>query len=330
MTPPRVTVLITTFNRSALLAKAVDSVLAQDYPPDLREILIVDDGSSDDTAAMVAQRYGDRVRYLYKPNGGMISAATFGFEHARGDIIAQLDSDDWWYPDKLSATVGRFDLADDVVAVFHDLDVYDEGVPGTRRTCWRSLDVVLTEAPCDGLETYLAGLPLPAWTSGSLWRRSALLQVLPFPEGLQGFNETYCVRNIVFYGRVCAIHRPLGGYLVHGGGDYSGGKSRRDIKQIERGIRDSQIMSQAFNQRCEQFGRTPSARRVMIQKLALAEARLARERIAGRGAAVRWILHDELALPGLARFQLACNVLLPSRLAVFIKNRVIGRFVALD
>ncbi len=330
MTTPRVTVLITTFNRAALLVRAVDSVLAQDYPPELREILIVDDGSTDDTAALVAQRYGDRVRYLHKPNGGINAACMLGFEQARGEIIAQLDSDDWWYPGKLSAIVPKFDLAEDVVAVFHDLDIHDVGDEVPHSTCWNSLNVVLTEAPCDALETYLAGYPLPAWTSGSAWRRSALMKVMPFPEGLWGFNDAYCVRNIAFHGRVCAIHRSLGGYLVHTTNDYAGGRARLDTARMERALRDSELMNEAFTRRCREFGRTPSARRVMIQQLALAERHIAREQARGTGAAVRWIVREGAGLPALARFQLACNVLLPRRLAVFIKNRLIGRFISLD
>lgn len=330
MNAPRVTVMITTFNRVGLLCKAVDSVLAQDYPEHLREILIVDDGSTDGTGAIVTERYGSRVRYMHKANGGINSAAFFGFEHARGEIIAQLDSDDWWYPDKLSVAVPRFDIAEDVVAVFHDLDIHEQGQKTPLKSCWNSLRVVLTEEPCDGLGPYLAGHPLPAWTSGSLWRKSALMKVMPFPDGLWGFNDAYCVRHIVFYGRVCAIHRSLGGYLVHGSNDYAGGRSRVDLAGMERGLRQARIMSESFIERCARFGRTPSPRRIMIQKLALADVHLQLQRMHGRGRAARWIARNELRLPKLAQIQLTCNLFLPQRLAVFIKNRIIGRFVALD
>jgi len=330
MNAPRVTVMITTFNRGPLLYKAVDSALAQDYPSHLREILIVDDGSTDDTEQMVTRRYGDQVRYLRKSNGGINSAASFGFEHARGEIIAQLDSDDWWYPDKLSTTVPKFDIAEDVVAVFHDLDIHHQGQETSRSSCWQSLRVELTEEPGDGLEPYLAGHPLPAWTSGSLWRKSALMKVMPFPEGLYGFNDSYCARHIVFFGRVCAIHRSLGGYLVHGTNDYAGGRALLDSARLERGLRETRIMSDAFNQRCSSFGRTPSARRIMIQKLALAGYHMPLQRMRGRRRAALWVARNELDLPRLAQVQLTCELFLPPRLAVFIKNRIIGRFLSLD
>ena len=89
-------------------------------------------------------------------------------------------------------------------------------------------------------------------------------------------------------------------------------------------------MSEAFNRRCEQFGRKPSARRLLVQKLALAEAHVTQKLLTGRGAALAWLARNDLRLPGHARLQLTLNLLLPARAAVFIKNRIIGRFVALD
>lgn len=211
MIRPRVSVVITTFNRCDLLCIAIDSVLAQYFPSDEREIIVVDDGSTDDTRRKVEEQYGDKVRYLYKKNGGINSAYALGFETATGDIVAQLDSDDYWYPEKLSRCVPLFDKWPDVVAVIHDLDIYKLNDSAPSGTSWQSLNVFLSESPCDGLASYLEGHPVPAVTSGSLWRRSALKKILPFPKGLWGFCDTYCARNIIFYGRVCAIKKSLGG-----------------------------------------------------------------------------------------------------------------------
>lgn len=98
-----VSAVIPTYNRAKDVVLAIDSVLAQTYA-DI-EILVCDDGSKDDTAQVIASRYGDRVRYLPKPNGGVSSARNWGIERATGEAIAFLDSDDEWLPTKIAAQV---------------------------------------------------------------------------------------------------------------------------------------------------------------------------------------------------------------------------------
>jgi len=93
-----VSVVIPTYNRRRLLARAVDSVLAQTVPVD--EIIVVDDGSNDGTAEMLAERYGERVIHVYQANAGVSAARNRGLAMARGGFIALLDSDDLWLPRK--------------------------------------------------------------------------------------------------------------------------------------------------------------------------------------------------------------------------------------
>src|SRR5262249_10958278 len=98
--PIRVTVLVDTYNYGQYIEDAIDSVLAQEFPPEQREILVVDDGSTDDTAERV-RKYGDRIQFFCKPNGGQASALNFGIARAQGEIVALLDGDDYWLPGKL-------------------------------------------------------------------------------------------------------------------------------------------------------------------------------------------------------------------------------------
>ena len=100
MNAPFVTVLIDTYNYGLYVEQAIESVLVQEFPAEQREIVVVDDGSTDDTAERL-KKYGDAIRHLQKPNGGQASAFNFGFAAARGEIIATLDADDVWLPDKL-------------------------------------------------------------------------------------------------------------------------------------------------------------------------------------------------------------------------------------
>lgn len=107
--PPLVTVIIATYNRSKLVADAVESVQAQTYPN--VEIIVVDDGSKDDTLAVLS-RFGSRIRVLSQPNGGPGAARNNGIRHASGDLVAFLDDDDTWRPNKLSVQVRLFEDPD--------------------------------------------------------------------------------------------------------------------------------------------------------------------------------------------------------------------------
>jgi len=93
-----VSIIIPTFNRSELLKRALASVFKQtisDY-----EVIVIDDGSTDETAEMIRELYPD-VNYIYQQNKGVSSARNKGLELAKGDWMAFLDSDDEWMPEKL-------------------------------------------------------------------------------------------------------------------------------------------------------------------------------------------------------------------------------------
>ena len=115
--PQLVTIIIPTFNRETKLPDAINSALNQTYTN--TQIIIVDDGSVDQTAELVKSYPG--VEYYYKKNGGQASARNLGLQHARGSIIASLDSDDVWYPDFLKKCVEKLE-GDQLDFVFANWD----------------------------------------------------------------------------------------------------------------------------------------------------------------------------------------------------------------
>ena len=98
MASPTFSVIIAAYNGAQTIARAVESVLVQSYPA--LELIIVDDGSTDETPRVVA-RFGSRVIYRYQANAGVAAARNVGAAHAKGDWLAFLDADDWYYPDRL-------------------------------------------------------------------------------------------------------------------------------------------------------------------------------------------------------------------------------------
>ena len=104
---PTVSVVIPTYNRSKLVKEAVECVLKQTYS-DL-EVLVVDDGSTDDTRTVVAQVQDRRLKYYYKDNTGPAAARNLGLDKSKGQYISFLDSDDLWPPEYLETIIGQLD-----------------------------------------------------------------------------------------------------------------------------------------------------------------------------------------------------------------------------
>src|SRR5205814_441931 len=106
MSAPGVSVVIPAYNYARFLPKAIESALAQSHPS--LEIIVVDDGSTDDTQAVVAQYTGPRVRCVRQQNAGLSAARNTGIREARFPYVAFLDADDEWHPNFLAACMEAF------------------------------------------------------------------------------------------------------------------------------------------------------------------------------------------------------------------------------
>jgi glycosyltransferase involved in cell wall biosynthesis len=208
MKVPFFTVLIDTYNYGHYVEEAVSSALAQDFPPEQREILVVDDGSTDDTAARL-RKFGNAIRYLQKPNGGQASAFNFGFEYARGEVIALLDADDVWLPEKLRHVYEAFQQNPAAGVLYHRLYWWD----GANETAADRYFVAVSGRVPEsrgGLLQY----PM-ASTSCLAFRRAALEKLLPVPETLRSQADAYLTALIIFVAPVVASPEYLGKYRLH-------------------------------------------------------------------------------------------------------------------
>ena len=167
----RVSVVIPTYNRAEFVREAIESVLQQDYPD--VELIVVDDGSRDCTAAVVGE-FGPALRYLWQENRGVSAARNCGVAASTGDLIAFLDSDDLWAPRKVSAQVAYFEAHPEAQACHTDEVWIRHGVRVNERRIHRK----------QGGWQFLASLPRCLISPSAIMMRRRLW------ERLGGFDES--------------------------------------------------------------------------------------------------------------------------------------------
>jgi hypothetical protein len=177
---PRVSVVIPAFNAARFIDRAIGSVLSQTWT-DI-EVLVVDDGSTDDTVA-VLRRYGRHVTLIQQRNAGPAAARNRGLQAAVGEFVAFLDADDWWEQGKLTAQVELLDTHPDIGFCSTATRVVDAS--GRKLADWPCLDSA-SSLP-DAI--FANGAAISGSTSGVLARRSVLIQAGGFNEALRGFED---------------------------------------------------------------------------------------------------------------------------------------------
>lgn len=213
MTELQVSVIIDTYNYGGFIEESIDSVLSQEFPRDRMEVLVVDDGSTDDTAERV-KKYGSQVEYLYKPNGGQASAFNWGLNRAHGEIVFFLDADDYWLPGKVQRVVSSFEDKS-VGMVYHKYLLSDSAPSGSVPS---HLDLVSGDVLRD-MKSVLQYRIFP--TSCLAFRREALDRLLPVPAGIRLQADGYLALLIVFVAPVLGLSEYLTVYRMHGGNSYT-------------------------------------------------------------------------------------------------------------
>lgn len=216
-----ISVIIPTYNRARLVPRAIRSALAATLPGD--EIIVVDDGSVDDTARAVAQ-FGSRVRYARIGNRGVGGARNYGLGLATKPLVAFLDSDDEWFPDKLTLQREFMARRPDVLFCFSDFAMVDDDTGEQQRMYlknWHGIERPWDELLGPGV-AYASIAPVPdgradfpvhvgnlypalitgslvaAWTS--LIRREPAGDALHFREGIRICEEWWCFARLARLG----------------------------------------------------------------------------------------------------------------------------------
>ena len=219
---PQVSVVIPAYNAALYLRTAIDSVLAQTLAD--VEIIVVDDGSSDDTAN-VAASFGERVRLLRQRNAGVSAARNRGIEAARGDYLAFLDADDWYLlPSKLASQAAILSARPEVGIVHSGWLLVDEhGDAKVERRPWQRVPVL-------DLRGWL--LWQPVLPSAMMMRRTALLEVGGFDPGLSHEEDLDVALRLTLAGYATAwLEEVTVAYRQHGG------NATRRVAETETDVR---------------------------------------------------------------------------------------------
>jgi glycosyltransferase involved in cell wall biosynthesis len=196
---PVVSVVIPTYNSAAFLREAIQSVLGQTY--DDFEIVVVDDGSTDNTESVV-HSFGDQVCYMKQQNQGAGAARNHGIKRSRGKYVAFLDADDLWLPGKLGEQIAVLDQDPKLGLVYSDWAVMTE--QGEAEPSY------LRDQPAAGgyvfNELVQCGFIL---TSGTIVRRSCLEDVGFFDETLSIAQDYDLWLRVCYRWKIALVNKPL-------------------------------------------------------------------------------------------------------------------------
>lgn len=232
---PTVSVVIPAYNYAQYVGEAIESVLSQDYPRELLEVVVVDDGSTDGTAESAqefAERHPDMVRVVRQANSGPEVTVGRGMREARGELLALLDADDAWMPGKLAAQVAVLRDRPEVALVFGDLlPVGPDGEPLPRERLLSQMHPLTRRAAAAILWSNLA-------FSSTILVRRALVSAPPAEIPIA---DWWLTAEAALAGEIAWIRDPVVRYRIHGanrsrgragaaGGQASVGPYLRDVR----------------------------------------------------------------------------------------------------
>ena len=228
--PFLISIVIPNYNYDAFVGSAIESALALDWPQ--VEVIVVDDGSTDNSRAVIA-RYAERIVTIHQENAGQAAACAAGFARARGEVVVFLDSDDLLHPS----------FARETAEVWR---------PGVSKVQFQMKTIDKFGGDIGTIFPQFSGCPKPEeirrWMlttgayptppgSGNAYSRELLELVFPL-DGLSRIADSYFLAAAPFFGDVITVPRPLVSYRIHGRNDgaFSSLVVDRFAREVSRGM----------------------------------------------------------------------------------------------
>ncbi len=214
----KISVVIPAYNAEQMIARAIDSVLAQTRPAD--EIIVVDDGSTDNTAKVI-KSYGDKVMLIQQENAGVSVARNTGIEAATGDWIAFLDGDDEWLPEKLKLQTEHLKRNPDLKWTTGNYDACDCQNDHSRRQSMSAESIRRCQEELNGKEVFgdyfnAYRLLAKGHTDTMIIRRDLLTEAGLFLPGQKRMNDIdMWFRIALIEPRIGFLFEPLAVYHLH-------------------------------------------------------------------------------------------------------------------
>lgn len=230
---PTVDVIVTNYNYAQYLGAAIDSALAQTHPG--TQVIVVDDGSTDDSLAVIAA-YGERILPVLKENGGQASALNAGFARSTGDIVIFLDADDVLLPSTTEHVASALSTSPEVAKLQYRLEVID------REGTWTGRLKPPAHLPLPSGDVRRQELTFPfdlAWlpTSGNAFPRWAMERLFPMlADDYPMLADSYLQHVFSLLGPVVSCEWVGGGYRVHGANHYELSTTVLDLGHVRQGI----------------------------------------------------------------------------------------------
>ena len=235
-----VSVIIPTYNYAHYIQQAIDSVLNSDFPQDQLEIIVIDDGSKDNTSEIVAA-YGNRVKYIFQENSGKAWATKIGIDHSRGKYLFNLDADDLFLPNKLKEVVQIFESDRDIVHVAHPA-LYWKVDENTQAPELIPQSIIGRKLSGRELLTFFYRRRILFGGGSTFAGRAETLKKLSIPKEIDMYIDEYLVMFTLNQGYSYFINSSLSIWRIHGK-NFSGTTSSPIIEpKIHRSIKSMEAI----------------------------------------------------------------------------------------